>query len=86
MVDKRAGFDEVVVQLRAANAMLARLLSSQAALKQADLILFLGRAGVPSPEIAKILGTTANTVQVTLSRHRKSNTEFARTLERRIDE
>jgi len=71
MTEKLAGFDDVVVQLRAANAMLARLLSSQAALKQGDLVLLLARAGVPSVEIAKMLGTTANTVQVTLSRNRK---------------
>ncbi len=71
MVEKRAGFDEVVIQLRAVNAQLAKLLSSQAAMKQGDLVLLLARAGVPSPEIARMLGTTANTVQVTLSRNRK---------------
>ena len=70
MTEKRAGFDELLVQLRAASALLARLLSVQAELKQGDLILVLSRAGVPASEIASILGTTQNTVQVTLSRIR----------------
>jgi DNA-binding CsgD family transcriptional regulator len=71
--EKRAGFDDVVIQLRAANAMLARLITLHAELKQGDLVLLLSRAGVPSAEIARLLGTTANTVQVTLSRNRKKS-------------
>jgi DNA-directed RNA polymerase specialized sigma24 family protein len=71
MSEKSAGFDELLVQLRAANALLARLLTTQLKLKQADLVLLLARAGVPSAEIARFLGTTTNTVQVTLSRNRK---------------
>ena len=71
MAEKRAGFDELLVQLRAANAMLARLLSVEAEMKQGDLVLMLARAGAPAAEIAAILGTTLNTVQVTLSRNRK---------------
>ena len=69
--EKRAGFDELEVQLRAANAMLARLLSLHTELNQGDLVSLLDRAGVPAGEIAKVLGTTTNTVQVTLSRSRK---------------
>jgi DNA-directed RNA polymerase specialized sigma24 family protein len=71
LTEKRAGFDELLVQLRATNALLARFLSFQAELKQGDVVLLLARAGVPSVEIAKILGTTPNTVQVTLSRSRR---------------
>ena len=69
--DKRAGFDELLVQLRAANALLAKLLLIQAELTQGDLILVLARAGISSAEIADILGTTSNTVNVSLSRSRK---------------
>jgi DNA-binding CsgD family transcriptional regulator len=71
MAQKQTGFDEIVMQLRGVNAMLARLLTSQAALKQGDLVLMLAKAGLPPAEIAGILGTTPNTVQVTLSRNRK---------------
>ena len=71
MVERRAGFDELLVQLRGANALLARLLSVRAEMKQGDLIAILARAGVPAAEIANIVGTTLNTVQVTLSRNRK---------------
>jgi len=68
---KSAGFDELLVQLRGMNALLARLVSVQGEMKQGELVLMLGRAGVPALEIANILGTTLNTVQVTLSRSRK---------------
>jgi DNA-directed RNA polymerase specialized sigma24 family protein len=71
--EKKAGFDELLVQLRGTNVLLARLLTAQAEVKQGDLILLLAQARLPSAEIAKILGTTTNTVQVTLSRNRKKN-------------
>lgn len=71
MPDKRAGFDELLVQLRATNALLAKLLSVNAELTQGDLILVLARAGISPAEIADILGTTSNTVNVALSRSRK---------------
>jgi DNA-binding CsgD family transcriptional regulator len=71
MVVKKAGFDELLVQLRATNTLLAKLLSVHANLTQGDLILVLARAGTPPAEIAEILGTSANTVNVTLSRTRK---------------
>jgi len=67
----RAGFDEVVSQLRATNVLLTTLLSKDGELKQQDVITLLSRAGLRSAEIAAITGTTVNTVQVTLSRHRK---------------
>lgn len=81
MPERRAGFDELLVQLRAGNALLARLVSVQAELKQGDLIVLLSRAGVPSAEIASILGTTSNTVQVTLSRNRKKSDRTGKTAE-----
>lgn len=71
MLAKRGGLDDLVVQLRAGNALLARLVSIQGEVKQGELILVLARAGVPAVEIAAILGTTSNTVQVALSRNRK---------------
>ena len=71
MVEKRAGFDELLVQLRATNSLLAKLLSVQAELTQGDLILVLAGAGMPPAEIAGVLGTTSNTVNVSLSRSRK---------------
>ncbi|MCH8201626.1 MAG: hypothetical protein IH996_00810 [Proteobacteria bacterium] len=40
---------------------------------QKDKILFLGKAGVSPKDIAEILGTSANTVSVTLSRARNTS-------------
>ncbi|MCT7374411.1 helix-turn-helix transcriptional regulator [Chelativorans salis] len=39
---------------------------------QKDKILFLGRVGLSSKDIAEILGTTPNTVSVALSNARKT--------------
>lgn len=75
MAEKRAGFDELLVQLRATNALLAKLLTVQADLTQGDLIQVLARAGITPSEIADILGTTSNTVNVALSRSRKKPAE-----------
>lgn len=66
----RAGFDEVVSQLRAANVLLTALLVQGGEFKQHDIVVLLSRARLSSAEIAAITGTTVNTVQVTLSRHR----------------
>ena len=65
------GFQDLLVQLRIGNVLLTELLADQADRKQADLIVLMGRTGAPPAEIARLLGTTRNTVQVTLSRHRK---------------
>ena len=75
MASKQAGFDELLVQLRASNALLAKLLSVNAEMTQGDLILVLARAGIPPAEIADMLGTTSNTVNVCLSRSRKKPTK-----------
>lgn len=40
---------------------------------QKDKIIFLGSAGLSPKDIAEILGTTANTVNVTLARSRKAS-------------
>jgi len=72
MANGNAGFDEILLQLRATNALLAIALERQYALKQGELIAILRGAGISTGDIAQILGTTANTVQVTLSRHKKA--------------
>lgn len=41
---------------------------------QKDKILFLGKIGLPTRDIADILGTTTNTVSVALSNARKDGT------------
>lgn len=43
---------------------------------QREKILFLSKAGLPPKEIADILGTTANTVSVALSKSRKSGVKL----------
>ena len=68
---RRAGFDDLLVQLRIANAMLATQLQKTHEMTQSQLAGLMVSAGAPAPEIAAILGTTVNTVQVTLSRIRK---------------
>lgn len=65
------GFEDLLVQLRLGNVLLIELLAHQADRKQADLITLMGRTGAPPAEIARLLGTTRNTVQVGLSRYRK---------------
>lgn len=69
--EKRAGFDEVVSQVRATNVLLTALLLRGGEFKQQDVVALLSRARLSNAEIAAITGTTLNTVQVTLSRHRK---------------
>lgn len=66
--DRAAGFDELLVQLRMTNTLLAAMLQRQEGLSQRDLIEILATSGASSDEIATVLGTTANTVRVTLSR------------------
>lgn len=68
MTNGNAGFDELLVQLRAGNSLLAALLQKQHDLNQGELIGILAQSNMPATEIAQIVGTTQNTVQVTLSR------------------
>ena len=72
--ERPAGFEELLVQLRMANAMLAASLLRQQDCTQRDIISLLATTGARSAEIAAVVGTTVNTVRVTLSRgrHRKT--------------
>jgi DNA-directed RNA polymerase specialized sigma24 family protein len=71
MASGNAGFDELLVQLRGTNALLASLLQRTFDLKQSEVIGILAEASVGASEIAQILGTSQNTVQVSLSRARQ---------------
>lgn len=64
-------FEDLLVQLRIGNVLLTELLAHHADRNQADFIVLMGRTGAPPAEIARLLGTTRNTVQVALSRHKK---------------
>jgi hypothetical protein len=74
--ERKAGFDELVVQLRLTNALLAAMLQRQHDLSQGELIALLGDAGTPPIEIAAAVGTTVNTVRVTLSKQRSRKGEL----------
>ena len=65
MADDIAAKLDILIKLQAA-ALTASMPSSK------DKILFLDAAGLRPTLIAEILGTTANTVNVTLSKGRKS--------------
>jgi DNA-binding CsgD family transcriptional regulator len=71
MPTANVGFEELLVQQRITNLLLAQQLQRTHDLTQAELAVLMGDAGASSVEIALILGTTQNTVQVTLSRARK---------------
>jgi DNA-binding CsgD family transcriptional regulator len=57
--------------MRATNALLAAQLLKNNEFTQAQLAEILNSAGASPSQIGAILGTTVNTVQVTLSRMRK---------------
>ena len=65
--ERTAGFEELLVQLRMANALLAMTLQRQHELTQREIIGVLAGTNAPAAEIAAVLGTTVNTVRVTLS-------------------
>lgn len=71
MPDAKGGYDELLGQMRATNAILIDIMQKQFEVKQADIIARLAKAGVPNAEIALIVGTSLNTVQVTVSRGKK---------------
>lgn len=73
--DRRTGFDELLVQLRMTNALLAAMLQRQHELSQREVIALLADTGAPPTEIAAAVGTTVNTVRVTLSKSRSRKTE-----------
>lgn len=72
MASSPTGFDELLVQLRMTNSLLVMNLQQDGGFTQKDLILMLARTDAPSGEIAKILGTTPNTVQVAISKDKAS--------------
>jgi len=71
MASERSDFSDVVLQLRFTNALLATWLQRNLQMSQADVIDVLAQTGASHPEIAKVLGTTPNTVKVALARRRK---------------
>ncbi len=71
MADANSEIDKLVDQARVTNVLLVEIMQKQFDLKQADLISRLAAAGTPKAEIAQILGTSINTVHVTLSRDKK---------------
>jgi DNA-directed RNA polymerase specialized sigma24 family protein len=73
MPDAKKEYTELLGQMRATNAMLFDLMQKQFDVKQADAITRLAKAGVPNAEIALIVGTSLNTVQVTVSRGKKKS-------------
>jgi len=76
--ERVVGFEDLRDQLRITNKLLVLLLQkthelAKSQMTQSQLIVEIAAAGAPPSEIAMILDTTINTVQVTLSRdrHRK---------------
>jgi DNA-directed RNA polymerase specialized sigma24 family protein len=67
------------VQMRMTNSLLCRLLQRSDEREkrptQADLSLTMAATGAPAAEIARVLGTTANTVKVALSRDKRRQRE-----------
>lgn len=70
--ERVVGFEDLENQLRVTNRLLVLLLQQAHGITQAQLVTEMGSTGAPPSEIAAILGTTVNTVQVTLSRGRRS--------------
>lgn len=74
MPGERSDFEDVVLQLRFTNLLLATWLQRHFQMPQSELIGILAQSGAGNTEIAKALGTTANTVKVALARQRKKRT------------
>jgi DNA-binding CsgD family transcriptional regulator len=64
-------FDEVLAELRKISRLLTLLLTRD--LSQRDKIALLSTAGFQPKEIAELIGTTPNTVSVTLSTIRRDS-------------
>lgn len=73
MDGKAYGFYDLVQQMRAVNTLLARLVTQKDGMKQKEVILMLKDTELPAGEIARIVGTTLNTVQVTISQAKNVN-------------
>ena len=67
--------DVVLERISAQLDTLTRLFVSAAFSERTmkEKVIMLNAAGIPPREIADILGTTSNTVNVTLSQHRKKS-------------
>jgi DNA-binding MarR family transcriptional regulator len=65
------GFEDLLVQLKITNKLLAAQLRFQ--MKQQDLIALLANTGASIKEIAETVNTTPATVTTTLARARKQN-------------
>jgi len=65
----RATLDDLLVQLRIANRLLAAQL--RGTMNQKDIIAILASVGATQQEIADVLDTSAGVVSVTLARLRK---------------
>lgn len=63
---RNAGFDDLVVQMRITNRLLAAQL--KATMKQQDLIALLATTGGSTQDIADVLNTTSATVSATFQR------------------
>ena len=61
--------DEIISEIRKLNKLLVLLLTKE--LSQNEKIQFLDKAGFSPKEIADILGTTSNTVSVTINKLKK---------------
>ena len=78
MAHERAmGFEDLVVQMRITNALLVRLLEKDHEVTQSQIAVEMSATGASAQEIARILGTTANTIQVALSRGRRRRRDRA---------
>ena len=61
--------DELIVEIKKLNKLLILLLTKD--LTQNDKILFLNDSGYTPKEISKLIGTTSNTVSVTINKLKK---------------
>jgi DNA-binding CsgD family transcriptional regulator len=65
------GFEDLLVQLKISNRLLAAQLKGR--MKQNELIALLATTGATAKEIGEVFDTTAATVQTTLTRMRKKS-------------
>lgn len=65
-----ASFDDLLLQAKITNRLLAARLKTQ--MQQNDLVALLAGTGASAQDIADILNTTPGTVSTTLARLRKS--------------
>lgn len=61
--------DEILNEIKKLNKLLVLILMKD--FKKNEKILFLNSSGFPPKEIAEILGTTSNSISVTLNRLKK---------------